>query len=60
MRTIRFVIVSPTGVGGVTWCRSAVAAAADEREACESRFFIEAFVAASSAEGFGGCLGACG
>lgn len=61
-RTMRFVTVSPTGVGVVTWVRKAAAAAADERSPCDSAFFIKAFEAASEADALGGgarwgCIG---
>jgi hypothetical protein len=55
-RTMRFVTVSPTGVGVVTWVRSAAAAAALDRLGLDSRSLTNAFVAASEAEAdaFGG------
>jgi len=47
-------MVSPTGVGLVACVRRAAAAAADEREALESRLRMKAFVAAREAEALGG------
>jgi hypothetical protein len=53
-RTMRFVTVSPTGVGVVTWVRRAAAAAAEERSPFDSAFLIKAFVAAREADELGG------
>lgn len=53
-RTMRFVTVSPTGVGVVTWVRRAAAAAADERLPLDSRSLTKAFVAARDADALGG------
>lgn len=53
-RTMRFVTVSPTGVGVVTWVRRAAAAAAEERSPFDSAFLMKAFVAAREAEELGG------
>jgi hypothetical protein len=47
-------MVSPTGVGDVVCVRRAAAAAADEREALESRLLTKAFVAAREADALGG------
>ena len=53
-RTMRFVTVSPTGVGVVAWVRRAAAAAADERAPVDSRSRIKALVAAREAEALAG------
>jgi hypothetical protein len=60
-RTMRFVTVSPTGVGVVTWVRSAAAAAALGRFGLDSRSLTNAFEAARDADALGsarwGCIG---
>ena len=56
---MRFVMVSPTGVGLVVWVRRAAAAAAEEREALDSRSRTKVLVAARDADALGGLLGAC-
>jgi len=53
-RAMRFVTVSPTGVGVVTWVRRAAAAAADERSPLDSAFLMKALEAASEADALGG------
>jgi len=58
-RTIRFVTVSPTGVGDEVCVRSAAAAAAEDRLALDSRSRRKAFVAARDAFALGGALEAC-
>jgi hypothetical protein len=58
-RTMRFVTVSPTGVGVVTWVRSAAAAAALDRFGLDSRSLTNAFVAASEADALGGARWGC-
>ena len=58
-RTIRFVTVSPTGVGVGVWVRSAAAAAALERAPLDSRSLRKAFVAAREADALGVLLEAC-
>ena len=47
---MRFVTVSPTGVGVVTCVRRAAAAAAEERSPLDSAFLMKAFEAAREAE----------
>lgn len=59
LRTMRFVTVSPTGVGVVVCVRSAAAAAAEERAPLDSRSRRKAFVAAREADALAGLLGAC-
>ena len=51
---MRFVMVSPTGVGGVKCVRRAAAAAAFERSPLDSRPFTKALVAARDADALGG------
>jgi hypothetical protein len=58
-RTMRFVTVSPTGVGVVTWVRSAAAAAALDRLGLDSRSRTNALVAASEADALGGARWGC-
>jgi hypothetical protein len=58
-RTMRFVTVSPTGVGVVTWVRRAAAAAALERFGLDSRSLTNALVAASEADALGGARWGC-
>lgn len=58
-RTIRFVTVSPTGVGVVEWVRRAAAAAAEDKAPLDSRSRMKAFVAAREADALGGARGAC-
>lgn len=58
-RTIRFVTVSPTGVGVGVWVRRAAAAAAEERAPLDSRSRRKAFVAAREADALGVLLEAC-
>lgn len=58
-RAMRFVMVSPTWVGGVACVRRAAAAAAEDREALDSRSRMKAFVAASEADWLAGVLEAC-
>jgi hypothetical protein len=58
-RTMRFVTVSPTGVGVVTWVRRAAAAAALDRLGLDSRSLTNAFVAASEADALGGARWGC-
>ena len=59
LRTIRFVTVSPTGVGDVACVRSAAAAAAEDKAPLDSRSRMKAFVAAREADAEGGLFGAC-
>jgi hypothetical protein len=49
---VRFVCTSATEVGVVGRDRKAAAAAADDREALDDRFFRKAWAAAVVAEGF--------
>jgi hypothetical protein len=49
-RTMRLVMVSPTGVGVVTWVRKAAAAAALERFGLDSRSLRKACEAAREAD----------
>ena len=58
-RTIRFVTVSPTGVGEVAWVRKAAAAAAEDRAPLDSRSRRKALVAASEADAEAGRFEAC-
>jgi hypothetical protein len=58
-RTMRLVTVSPTGVGVVTWVRSAAAAAALERFGFDSRSLTNALVAASEADALAGARWGC-
>ena len=59
LRTMRFVTVSPTGVGVVVWVRRAAAAAAEDRAPLDSRSRMKALVAASEAEAEGGRFEVC-
>lgn len=58
-RNMRFVTVSPTGGGVVTWVRRAAAAAALERVGLDSRFFKKACDAASDADALAGACRGC-
>ena len=58
-RTIRFVTVSPTGVGVVLWVRRAAAAAAEDNAPLDSRSRTKALVAAREADALGGLFEAC-
>ena len=53
---MRFVWISPTGVGEVVCDRSAAAAAAEERLPLETRFARKACAAAVAAADVGGVL----
>lgn len=55
-RTMRFVTVSPTGVGVAGWVRRAAAAAAEDSAPLDSRSRRKALVAAREAEALGTLL----
>ena len=59
LRTMRFVTVSPTAVGGIGCVRKAAAAAEEESDALDFWSFRKALDAAREAEALGGGFGAC-